>query len=59
MFEVLLPITSKTEKVLKGYQGEKSSKDIASSRYLVSATGAQASSKKTGTEPDVCKRMIK
>ena len=43
------------EKVPRGIQGEKSSKDIASSRNLVSTIGAQASPKKRGTEPGVRK----
>ena len=37
---------SKIEKVPRGIQGEKSSKDMASSRNLVSTIGAQASPKK-------------
>ena len=36
-------IESKIEKVPRGIRGEKSSKDMASSRNLVSTTGAQAS----------------
>ena len=39
---------SKIEKVPRGIQGEKSSKDMASSRNLVSTIGAQASPKKGG-----------
>ena len=39
-------IESKIEKVPRGIQGEKSSKDMASSRNLVSTIGAQASPKK-------------
>ena len=34
---------SKTEKVPRGIRGEKSSKDMASSRNMVSTIGAQAS----------------
>ena len=37
---------SKIEKVPRGIRGEKSSKDMASSRNLVSTVGAQASPKK-------------
>ena len=47
-------IQSKIEKVPRGIQGEKSSKDMASLRNLVSTIGAQASPKK-GTEPGVRK----
>ena len=39
-------IVSKFEKVPRGIQDEKSSKDMASSRNLVSPTGAQACPKK-------------
>ena len=39
-------IVSKIEKVPRGIQGEKSSRDMASSRNLVSTIGAQASPKK-------------
>ena len=45
---------SKIEKVPTGIQGEKSSKDMASSRNLVSTIGAQASPKRE-TEPCVRK----
>ena len=38
-------ILSKTEKVPRGIRGEKSSKDMASSRNLVSTIGALASPK--------------
>ena len=44
----------KIEKVPRGIQGEKSSKDMASSRNLVSTIGAQASPQK-GVEPGVRK----
>ena len=44
----------KIEKVPRGIQGEKSSKDMASSRNLVSKIGAQASPKRW-TEPGVRK----
>ena len=47
-------IGSKIEKVPRGIRGEKSSKDIASSRNLVSTIGALASPK-MGTEPGVRK----
>ena len=47
-------LQSKIEKVARGTQGEKSTKDMASSRNLVSTIGAQASPKK-GTEPGVRK----
>ena len=47
-------LPSKISKVQRGIQGEKSSKDMASSRNLVSRIGAQASPKK-GTEPGVRK----
>ena len=40
---VKLAIESKNEKVPRGIRGEKSSKDMASSRNLVSTIGAQAS----------------
>ena len=46
--------TSKIEKVPRGFRGEKSSKDMASSRNLVSTIGALASPK-WGTEPGVRK----
>ena len=39
-------ILCKIEKVPRGIQGEKSSKDMGSSRNLVSTIGAQASPKK-------------
>ena len=45
---------SKIEKVPRGIRGEKSSKDMASSRNLVSTIGALASPK-MGTEPGVRK----
>ena len=45
---------SKIEKVPRGIRGEKSSKDMASSRNLVSTIGALASPK-WGTEPGVRK----
>ena len=41
----VLVALSKIEKVPRGIQGEKSSKDMASSRNLVSTIGAQASPK--------------
>ena len=44
----------KIEKVPRGIRGEKSSKDMASSRNLVSTIGALASPK-MGTEPGVRK----
>ena len=47
---------SKIKKVPRGIQGEKSSKDFASSRNLVSTIGAQANPKKV-TEPGVRKGM--
>ena len=47
-------IQGKIEEVPRGIQGEKSSKDMASSRNLVSTTGAQACPNK-GTEPGVRK----
>ena len=40
-----IPFLSKIEKVLRGIRGEKSSKDMASSRNLVSTIGALASLK--------------
>ena len=43
-------LLSKIEKVPRGIRGEKSSKDMASSRNLVSTIGALASPK-WGTEP--------
>ena len=43
-------INGKIEKVPRGIRGEKSSKDMASSRSLVSTIGALASPK-MGTEP--------
>ena len=43
---VITVMESKIEKVPRGIQGEKSSKDMASSRNLVSTIGAQASPKK-------------
>ena len=42
---VSFPFRGKVEKVPRGIQGEKSSKDKASSRNLVSKTGAQTSPK--------------
>ena len=39
-------MTSKIEKLPRGIEGEKSSKEMASSRNLVSTIGAQASRKK-------------
>ena len=47
-------IRSKIEKVPRGIRGEKTSKDMASSRNLVSTIGAQASPT-MGTEPGVRK----
>ena len=47
-------IKMKIEKVPRGIQGEKSNKDMASSRNLVSTIGAQESPKR-GTEPGVRK----
>ena len=47
-------LQSKIEKVPRGIRGEKSSKDMASSRNLVSTIGALASPK-WGTEPGVRK----
>ena len=41
----LLIVSSKIEKVPRGIRGEKSSKDMASSRNLVSTIGALASPK--------------
>ena len=49
-----LYVECKIEKVPRGIRGEKSSKDMASSRNLVSAIGALASPK-MGTEPGVRK----
>ena len=49
-----LAFGSKIEKVPRGIRGEKSSKDMASSRNLVSTIGALASPK-MGTEPGVRK----
>ena len=47
---------SKIEKVPRGIQGEKSSKDMASSRNLASTNGAEASPKKKGgSKPGVWK----
>ena len=43
--EIGLDIRSKIEKVPRGIRGEKSSKDMASSRNLVSTIGALASPK--------------
>ena len=40
-----VPVKSKIEKVPRGIRGEKSSKDMASSRNLVSTIGALASPK--------------
>ena len=42
---IKIPWTSKIEKVPRGIRGEKSSKDMASSRNLVSTIGALASPK--------------
>ena len=42
----ILIVLSKIEKVLRGLQGEKSSRDTASLRNLVSTIGAQASPEK-------------
>ena len=39
-------VLSKIEKVPRGIQGKKSSRDMASARNLVSTIGAQASPKK-------------
>ena len=47
-------VKSKIEKVPRGIRGEKSSKDMASSRNLVSTIGSLASPK-MGTEPGVRK----
>ena len=47
-----LIVKGKIEKVPRGIRGEKSSKDTASSRNLVSTIGALASPK-MGTEPGV------
>ena len=47
-------VKGKIEKVPRGIRGEKSSKDMASSRNLVSTIGALASPK-WGTEPGVRK----
>ena len=47
-------VRGKIEKVPRGIRGEKSSKDMASSRNLVSTIGALASPK-MGTEPGVRK----
>ena len=44
-FRLLIWISSKIEKVPRGIRGEKSSKDMASSRNLVSTIGALASPK--------------
>ena len=44
----MFPVESKIEKVPRGIRGEKSSKDMASSRNLVSTIGALASPKKRG-----------
>ena len=49
-----MPLKGKIEKVPRGIRGEKSSKDMASSRNLVSTIGALASPK-MGTEPGVRK----
>ena len=46
---------SKIEKVPRDTQGQKSSKDMANSRSLVSTIGAQASPKGGGAEPGVRK----
>ena len=45
MFVDKIKLTSKIEKVPRGIRGEKSSKDMASSRNLVSTIGALASPK--------------
>ena len=50
----LLRITSKTEKVPRGIRGEKSSKDMASSRNLVSTIGALASLYRTFWRTEFC-----
>ena len=50
----LFALLSKIEKVLRGIQDKKSSKDMTSSRNLVSTIGAQARPKK-GTDPGVRK----
>ena len=42
----ILLLNGKIEKVPRGIQGEKSSKDMASSRNLVSTIGTQASPQK-------------
>ena len=42
-FELVLRVKGKIQKVPRGIQGEKSSKDMASSRNLVSTIGALAS----------------
>ena len=52
-----LSLKRKIEKVPRGIQGEKSSKDMASSRNLVSITGAQASPN-MGTEPKTRPKFI-
>ena len=54
LMTILKIIMSKIEKVPRGIRGEKSSKDMASSRSLVSTIGALASPK-MGTEPGVRK----
>ena len=45
LLEVSYKVSSKIEKVPRGIRGEKSSKDMASSRNLVSTIGALASPK--------------
>ena len=54
---VAFAIRSKIEKVLRGIQGEKSSKDMESSRNLVSTIGAQVSPKKGGGRNQVSGRV--
>ena len=44
-YRIAISIRSKIEKVPRGIRGEKSSKDMASSRNLVSTIGALASPK--------------
>ena len=48
-------LSSNIEKVPRGIRGETSSKDMASSRNLVSTIGTLARSQKGGTEPGVRK----
>ena len=54
LFDLFLRIQSKIEKVPRGIRGEKSSKDMASSRNLVSTIGALASPK-IGKKSKICK----